>query len=119
MSEISKKDRFTVPAVICLICNVLLFIHLCGAGAYAGGNLHYEAANTQMERNEEFFHQFFLSNHLMGIAETLAMVAALIALLMVIHVWWTRMNWWLTADSPPTGMKCRCTISVGLRPRPC
>ena len=32
-----------------------------------------------MERNEEFFHQFFLSNHLMGIAETLAMVAALIA----------------------------------------
>ena len=79
MSEISKKDRFTVPAVICLICNVLLFIHLCGAGAYAGGNLHYEAANTQMERNEEFFHQFFLSNHLMGIAETLAMVAALIA----------------------------------------
>ena len=26
MSEISKKDRFTVPAVICLICNVLLFI---------------------------------------------------------------------------------------------
>ena len=48
MSEISKKDRFTVPAVICLICNVLLFIHLCGAGAYAGGNLHYEAANTQM-----------------------------------------------------------------------
>lgn len=88
MSEISKKDRFTVPAVICLICNVLLFVHLCGAGAYAGGNLHYEAANTQMERNEEFFHQFFLSNHLMGIAETLAMVAALIALLMVIHVWW-------------------------------
>ena len=83
MSEISKKDRFTVPAVICLICNVLLFIHLCGAGAYAGGNLHYEAANTQMERNEEFFHQFFLSNHLMGIAETLAMVAALIALLML------------------------------------
>lgn len=83
MSEISKKDRFTVPAVICLICNVLLFIHLCGAGAYAGGNLHYEAANTQMERNEEFFLQFFLSNHLMGIAETLAMVAALIALLMV------------------------------------
>ena len=77
-----------MPAVICLICNVLLFIHLCGAGAYAGGNLHYEAANTQMERNEEFFHQFFLSNHLMGIAETLAMVAALIALLMVIHVWW-------------------------------
>ena len=75
MSEISKKDRFTVPAVICLICNVLLFIHLCGAGAYAGGDLHYEAANTQMERNEEFFHQFFLSNHLMGIAETLAMVA--------------------------------------------
>lgn len=47
-----------------------------------------EAANTQMERNEEFFHQFFLSDHLMGIAETLAMVAALIALLMVIHVWW-------------------------------
>ena len=88
MAEISKKDRFTVPAAICLICNVLLFIHLCGAGAYAGGNLHYEAANTQMERNEEFFHQFFLSNHLMGIAETLAMVAALIALLMVIHVWW-------------------------------
>ena len=52
MSEISKKDRFTVPAVICLICNVLLFIHLCGAGAYAGGDLHYEAANSQMERNE-------------------------------------------------------------------
>ena len=85
---------------------------------------------------------FFLSNHLMGIAETLAMVAALIALLMVIHVWWksaverrTKLrdlcifngiillisvyDWWLTADSPPTGMKCRCTISVGLRQRPC
>ena len=62
MSEISKKDRFTVPAVICLICNVLLFIHLCGAGAYAGGNLHYEAANTQMERNEEFFHQFYVDD---------------------------------------------------------
>ena len=40
MSEISKKDRFTVPAVICLICNVLLFIHLCGAAGLhtpAGG----------------------------------------------------------------------------------